>query len=158
MDLTTESLTIRPGTCAELSRYADFWLAMFEEVGNISQSQMAADWRQRFRAYFERRIGDNEARFFVALDGPAIVGTSGALIADGYPFAVQGIKRGYVFGVRVDPAYRRRGIATALTREAIEFLRAVGCVRVRLHASRFGRPIYERLGFVPTNEMELSSG
>jgi ribosomal protein S18 acetylase RimI-like enzyme len=155
MDITADSLRIRPGTPVELDRYADFWLAMFEEVGVLCESDMLPDWRERFRRYFERRIGDAEARFFVALDGEHIVGTAGALVADGYPFAVHGVKRGYVFGVRVDPAYRRRGLATHLTHEAIAFLRAGGCARVRLHASRLGRPIYERLGFRPTNEMEL---
>lgn len=150
-----EAPAIRPGTIEELDRYADFWIAMFEEVGNIAESDMVRDWRARFRQYFERRIEAGDARFFVALDGGAIVGTAGALIADGYPFAIHGIKRGYVFGVRVDPAHRNRRIATRLTQEAVAFLRGIGCARVRLHASRFGRPVYERLGFVPTNEMEL---
>ena len=156
MDRTAvEVPAIRPGTSAELDRYADFWLAMFEEVGVIAESDMVCDWRTRFRKYFERRISQDEARFFVAVERGEIVGTAGALIADGYPFCVHGIKRGYVFGVRVDPAHRNRGVATQLTQEAIAFLRGIGCTRVRLHASRFGRPIYERLGFHPTNEMEL---
>jgi ribosomal protein S18 acetylase RimI-like enzyme len=116
---------------------------------------MLPDWRARFRRYLERRIMENEARFFVAVDDGVTVGAAGALIADGYPFVVHGIKRGYVFGVRVDPQHRSRGIATRLTQEAVAYLRELGCVRVRLHASRFGRPIYERFGFVPTNEMEL---
>jgi ribosomal protein S18 acetylase RimI-like enzyme len=150
-----EPPAIRPGTVDELDRYADFWLAMFQEVGLIAESDMVRDWRTRFQEYFERRIQRGEARFFVAIEGSEIVGTAGALISDGYPFAVHGIKRGYIFGVRVDPAHRKRGIATQLTQEAAAFLRDLGCERVRLHASRFGRPIYERLGFRPTNEMEL---
>jgi ribosomal protein S18 acetylase RimI-like enzyme len=150
-----EAAQIRPGTLAELDRYADFWLAMFEEVGILAESDMVSDWRARFRQYFERRISQNEARFFVALEQSEIVGTAGALIADGYPFYVHGIPRGYVFGVRVDPKHRNRGIATQLTHEAIAFLRGIGCAPIRLHASPFGRPIYERLGFRPTNEMEL---
>jgi ribosomal protein S18 acetylase RimI-like enzyme len=128
---------------------------MFEEVGNIAESDMLPDWRARFHGYLQRRIADDEARFFVAVEDGVTIGAAGALIADGYPYAVHGIKRGYVFGVRVDPAHRHRGIATRLTQEAVAFLRAIGCTRVRLHASRFGRPIYERLGFRPTNEMEL---
>lgn len=151
-----EPSVIREGTVAELDRYADFWLSMFQEVGIISESDMVRDWRARFREYFERRIRAGDARFFVALDAGEIVGTAGAMIADGYPFVVHGIKRGYVFGVRVDPQRRKRGIATRLTQEAVGFLRGIGCTRIRLHASRFGRPIYERLGFVPTNEMELT--
>lgn len=150
-----EAPAIRPGTIEELDRYADFWIAMFEEVGNYTESDFARDWRARFRHYLGRRIDAGEARFFVAVDGCRIAGAAGALIADGYPFEVHGIKRGYVFGVRVDPEFRGRGIATSLMQEAVTFLRGIGCERVRLHASRFGRPVYERLGFRPTNEMEL---
>jgi len=146
---------IRPGTISELDRFADFWLAMFEENRNVAESDMVRDWRTRFRRYLERRILENEARFFVAVEEGAIIGAAGALVADGYPFVVHGIRRGYVFGVRVDPTRRKRGIATRLTQEAIAYLRGVGCGLVRLHASPFGRPIYERLGFRPTNEMEL---
>ncbi|HEY1976985.1 MAG TPA: GNAT family N-acetyltransferase [Candidatus Baltobacteraceae bacterium] len=150
-----EAPAIRAGTLEELDRYADFWMAMFEEVGNYTESDFARDWRARFRQYLACRIEAGEARFFVAVDDGEIVGTAGALIADGYPYVVHGIKRGYIFGVRVDPEQRGRGIATRLTQEAVAFLRDLGCERVRLHASRFGRRAYERLGFVPTNEMEL---
>ncbi|MGZ3505938.1 MAG: GNAT family N-acetyltransferase [Vulcanimicrobiaceae bacterium] len=79
--------------------------------------------------------------------GERIVGTAGALVRDGYPTAIHGIRTGYIFGVRVEPAYRGNGIATRLTR---------ACIEIRLHASDAGRPIYERLGFSPTNEMRLT--
>lgn len=154
-ETAVEAPAIRPGTFEELDRYADFWIAMFEEVGNYTEADFARDWRARFRRYLEGRIAAGEARFFVAVDGGDIVGGAGALIVDGYPYAVHGIKRGYIFGVRVDPAHRNRGVATRLTQEAIAFLRDLGCERIRLHASRFGRAVYERLGFQPSNEMEL---
>lgn len=153
MDVAT--LTYRSGRAAELPVFAEFWLAMFEEIGILSERAMHPDWRARFVAYLERRIATDEARLFVALDGERIVGTAGALIADGYPFVVHAIKRGYVFGVRVAPEFRKRGIAERLTSDCVTFLRDAGCARVRLHASPFGRPIYERMGFTPTNEMEI---
>jgi ribosomal protein S18 acetylase RimI-like enzyme len=95
-------------------------------------------------------------RFFLAVYGGAIVGTAGAILRDGYPSAVTQIRQGYIFGVRVAPEHRRRGIAERLTREAIGYLQRSNCRSIRLHASDFGRSIYERIGFVPTNEMELS--
>ncbi|MGZ3522556.1 MAG: GNAT family N-acetyltransferase [Vulcanimicrobiaceae bacterium] len=88
--------------------------------------------------------------------GERIVGTAGALVRDGYPTAIHGIRTGYIFGVRVEPAYRGNGIAARLTRACIEFLREIECIEIRLHASDAGRPIYERLGFSPTNEMRLT--
>ena len=153
MDLAT--LTIRPGRIDELAAFSDFWLAMFEEVGNIGERDMALGWRERFAGYLQRRIEGGEAQFFVADDGGGVVATAGALIADGYPFVVHEIKRGYIFGVRVAPGFRKRGLARALTQACTEFLRTRGCGRIRLHASPAGRPTYEGLGFTPTNEMEI---
>jgi hypothetical protein len=45
MNLTIEPLPIRPGTIAELGVYADFWVAMFEEVGVLSESDMRPEAR-----------------------------------------------------------------------------------------------------------------
>lgn len=92
----------------------------------------------------------------LALDNERVAGTACALVRDGYPAVIHGIRVGYIFGVRVEPAYRGGGIATRLTRACIDFLREIECAQIRLHASDAGRPIYERLGFVPTNEMRLA--
>ncbi len=61
-----------------------------------------------------------------------------------------------VLNVYVDPGWRRRGVAEALMRAALDALAERGIRRVVLHASADGRRLYERLGFVPTNEMRLS--
>jgi ribosomal protein S18 acetylase RimI-like enzyme len=150
-----DTLTVRPGSPEELDSFSGFWLAMFEEVGKHSESDFPRDWRAGFGEYFRRRMSEGEAAFFVATVAGAIVGTAGALLSDGYPVAITQVKQGYIFGVRVAPEHRRRGIAERLTREAIAFLRRSDCKTIRLHASRFGRATYERLGFVATNEMEL---
>jgi GNAT superfamily N-acetyltransferase len=55
----------------------------------------------------------------------------------------------------VVPAARRRGIARALMNEVLEYCRAQGFRSVYVHASDAGRPLYESLGFIPTNEMRL---
>jgi ribosomal protein S18 acetylase RimI-like enzyme len=151
----SSSITMRAGTTTELSTLAEFWLAMFEEIGSLKESTMPPDWRLRFCRYLEARMRDGEAAFFVALDKEEIVGTAAAMIKDGYPYVIHGIKRGYIFAVRVAPTHRRQGIAQRLTEATIAFLREAGCGKIRLHAAPFGRSIYERLGFVPTNEMEL---
>lgn len=37
-------------------------------------------------------------------------------------------------------------------------LKSLGCTRVILHASPFGKPIYSHLGFSESNEMQLDLG
>ena len=150
-------VTIRAAAIDELPVVASFWMAMFEEAGLYRDADFALGWRDRYQRYFSQRIATGEARLFVAVDGDRIIGTAGAVLADGYPTIVHGLRFGYIFGVRVEPEFRGRGVATQLTRETIQYLRAMNCDRIRLHASKMGRPIYERLGFVATNEMTLAA-
>ena len=150
-----DTLLLREARLFELPAIAEHWLAMFEEVGKYREHQFAPDWRARFVDYFTRAINARDAVYFVAVDGERVVGTAGALMTSGYPADINGIRNGYIFGVHVDVQYRGRGIATNLTQAAIAFLKERKPWSIRLHASQFGRPIYEKLGFEPTNEMQL---
>lgn len=58
-----------------------------------------------------------------------------------------------VVNVYVEPAWRRRGIASALMRKLMQWAVEKGVDRVLLHASAEGRPLYDLLGFTQTNEM-----
>lgn len=151
------TLLLREAQLAELPAIAEHWIAMFEEVCKHRESEFVHDWRERFVQYFSEQIGRGDARYFIAVDGERIVATAGAMLTDGYPSAIHGLRNGYVFGVRVDPEYRGRGVATHLTHRAVAFLRERNPWAIRLHASPFGRPIYEKMGFTPTNEMQLKA-
>ena len=61
-----------------------------------------------------------------------------------------------VRNVYVVPQERRRGVARALMREIMDDLSALGIGRLTLGTSVQGRPLYEKLGFVPkADEMVL---
>jgi GNAT superfamily N-acetyltransferase len=114
------------------------------------------DWLARSVRYYRRRYDDGDLRSFVAEADGRIVGCATAFLLDGYPREF--IKRpnaGYIVGVYVEPAYRRRGVASDLTRAAVEWLRTIGCSVVRLRASDEGRNVYEKLGFRASSEMEM---
>jgi GNAT superfamily N-acetyltransferase len=57
--------------------------------------------------------------------------------------------------VFTEPQWRRRGIASLLLKEIIAWSRTARVDRLVLHASDEGRAVYERLGFITTNEMRL---
>jgi len=77
------------------------------------------------------------------LDG-AIVGTAAAA---GFGAT------GWLGGIAVAPSARGRGLGGALTRAALEALGKRSTIL--LLASPLGRPIYERLGFVPDGEYRV---
>lgn len=61
-----------------------------------------------------------------------------------------------VLNVFTEPAWRRQGVAELLMTHVIEWARASGIDTLVLHASADGRPLYERIGFVPTTEMRYA--
>lgn len=155
MEMVIQTFTHRIAVEDDLPAIAQLWLEMFEEVGKHHESDFVPDWRARFCEYMRRRIASGEARYFVTEQDGEIVGAAGALVRDGYPLDIHGIRSGYIFGVSVKARARGRGIATRLTNDCTSWLKEIQVQRILLHASPFGRPIYERMGFVATNEMEL---
>jgi predicted acetyltransferase len=55
--------------------------------------------------------------------------------------------------VYVEPAHRGRGLAKMLMREAEAELARRGVSFAILHATRMGRPLYEKIGWAQTAEM-----
>lgn len=62
-------------------------------------------------------------------------------------------REGLILNVYVDPAHRRQGVARRLMDTLIQWAPGAGIVRLVLHASDDGRPLYESLGFRSSNEM-----
>jgi GNAT superfamily N-acetyltransferase len=63
--------------------------------------------------------------------------------------------RAYLLNFYVAPEMRGRGMAGELLARALAEAKARGTKVVTLHASKFGKPIYERNGFAMSNEMML---
>ncbi len=64
--------------------------------------------------------------------------------------------QGVVLNVYTEPAWRRRGLAALLMGHVLDWAKANGVKSLVLHASREARLLYEKLGFVPTNEMRYA--
>ncbi len=65
---------------------------------------------------------------------------------------------GWIAMVLVDESYRHRGIASALVKRAIDYLETRSVTSVRLDATHFGRPVYERIGFAAQGEFVRMQG
>jgi GNAT superfamily N-acetyltransferase len=75
-------------------------------------------------------------------------------VADGRELAL-GLQ-GIVLNVYTELVWRRRGLAGLLMRHLIAWAAERGVASLVLHAAPAARPLYEQLGFVPTNEMRYT--
>jgi GNAT superfamily N-acetyltransferase len=152
---------IRPATVDDADVIAWHRAAMFRDMGDIA----AEDVEPLLRATAAWVRGAMPAGDYVAWmatpsDEPRrVIGGVGmqlrALIPRPRP-AGRGLldgRQGLIVNVFVEREYRRQGVARALTEAALDWGREASLVSIVLHASPAGRPLYEALGFVATNEM-----
>ena len=93
--------------------------------------------------------------WFACEDGKVVAGI-GLWLMDWAP-GIDGFsgRLPYLLNVYTEPDYRKRGLARCLVTEAIRYCQEQGYPKIRLHASEYGRPLYEQLGFLDNNEMQL---
>lgn len=141
-------------TVNELPRIVELKLAMFIESGHIAL--LAANARHIILNDYQHLYAVNKAQHFVARLDECIVAMAGVFVKSDLPFRYfRSSTYGFIGDVYTEPSFRDRGIATRLNQEALRWLKTKDIEMVRLLASNAGRPLYEKLGFVPTDEMSL---
>ena len=97
------------------------------------------------------------ASHFIARSNGEIIATVGAFIKSDLPFRYFSPPTyGFIGDVYVKKDYRQNGIATRLSKDALTWFSLNGVKMVRLLASEDALPIYEKLGFVVSDEMVLN--
>jgi GNAT superfamily N-acetyltransferase len=143
-------------TPADIEIGVRFRYAMKLEL-DMDVGGLLPDWAERETGYFVGRTANGGAQWHLARINSEFVGSSCAYVDDGWHSKlVRRSANGWIIGVYVRPEFRGRGVARALSSASLEWLRGTGCKKAKLHASPFGRGIYESLGFTNSNEMELT--
>ncbi|MGW4641081.1 GNAT family N-acetyltransferase [Sphaerisporangium sp. NPDC004334] len=132
-----EGLTIRPA--AGDSEVHDYVYAYAGPLGLEGDLDLVVDRELRF-SY------PNIIRLAGIVDGET-VGTCTVSLGTG--------DVGALYCIATDPAHRRRGIATALTREALRIIRESGRRVATLQASSEGEPVYRNIGFETVSRYRL---
>ncbi|MBW4630570.1 MAG: GNAT family N-acetyltransferase [Iphinoe sp. HA4291-MV1] len=154
---TQSTIQVREATSQEDSLIAKHFYYMWRDIG-VPDDAINPNWLEITLQYIEQARRDLFYKAFVAEADGAVVGSASCQLYSGlYPNVLipQYRKYGYIWGVYVEPAYRRQGIAKQLTNMTVNYLKAVGCHRVVLNASPAGQPVYESLGFSGSNAMYL---
>ena len=155
--MTENKLAIRLSTPQEDEIVAEHFYRMWLDL-DFPRDAIASNWQDITLKYIENARQNLQYRAFVAEVDSSIVGSASCQLFDGlYPwiFKPESRQYGYIWGVYVEKSYRDRGIGKQLTSRAREYLESVGCTRVVLHASPQGKPVYDRLGFVASNQMHF---
>lgn len=147
--------TVRPLGVAEIGIARDMRYLMIGELDGRDADELYPGWRERYIEFYRSRMEKDHAALFVAETEGRPIGVAAVYLLKNHRSDIFARQSAYVSNVWVEPAHRRKGIAAALTRNAIDWARGKGCEVVRLRSSQMGRPVYSSIGFTPTEEMEL---
>ena len=129
---------------------------MFADM-NVGTIDSRAQMDVHFKTWLHEEIINGHYLGWFACDGDAVIAGAGiwlmnsSPVPDGFAGRVP-----YLLDVYTEPDYRKQGLARKLVTQSIDYCREHGYPKMRLHASVYGRPLYEQLGFVDGNEMQLT--
>lgn len=148
---------LRRANLGDLEALVNLRLDLVREVDDIQNDTDTAAIAEAIRKYLLDKMPQGEFLAWVAEVENQIVATSGLVLFTRPPYYGNFLGlEAYVMNVYTVPVWRGQGIATALLREIISFVKQTKAKRIWLHASKDGKPLYEKLGFVSTTkEMEI---
>ena len=149
-------LVTRPVTIDDVDLITDHRVRMFADNGH-PQAVLEA-MTEPFRTWLTSRLRNGTYVGWVMDDEGAAAASCGLLFLDWPPHYLHPTVdcRPYVLNVFVDARHRGRGLQRKLMELCEAECRARGMNYVVLHASVMGRPLYERMNWVATNEMALT--
>ena len=153
--MSEKALTIREAIKCDEPVIAEHLCHIAFELG-VSPNSIRQDWLAKTLQFIDRARQDLHYKGFIAEIDDEIVGSTSCQILELYPMVSEEYQKGYIWGVYVNPACRRQGIATKLMNQAMIYLKEIGCTKVVLHASDTGKLLYTKLGYVESNEMVFS--
>jgi GNAT superfamily N-acetyltransferase len=149
--------TIRQANLDDLKSLVELRLALLREVGNLNESSDLPALTDATHNYFTHKLPTGQFLAWVAEAEGEVVACSGVVMFERPP--VDGNLAGleaFVMNIYTVPAWRRKGIATQLMQEVIQFVFGkTGAKRIWLHATDEGQQLYEQLGFVVVELPEL---
>jgi GNAT superfamily N-acetyltransferase len=146
---------IRQATPDDIPELLRHRRGMYEDMGYNDAETLSA-MVSTCKPYLAAALANSTFHGWLACAGEKVVAGGVVLVSPwpGHPYDGQ-CRPATILNMYTDPPFRRQGIARRLMQTMIDWCRQEGFVRVDLHASDKGRPLYETLGFEPTNEMRL---
>jgi ribosomal protein S18 acetylase RimI-like enzyme len=147
--------TTRRATPQDAEAIGEQRIRMFEDAEVSTEPEMGP-MLANFIPWVRAKLTDDTYAGWLVEDDGQLVGGAGMWVMEFPPhFRDAEPRRAYLLNFYVAPAMRGRGLAKELLALAVAEAKARGIKVVTLHASKFGKPVYAKNGFVASSEMML---
>lgn len=143
--------TIRPATLSDIPHIVEHRAAMFREMGIPAEF---GDMAAATELWLRHAIPSKTYLGWLAETNRGDVVAGGGLLIIPWPPGPMTMdpRCGFIFNVYTLPAHRKQGLARRLMDAMHDYCRAEGVERVVLNASVFGKPLYDAMGYVESEE------
>lgn len=150
------SLNLCPASLREIEILVRHRRAMWRAL-HIRKKTLLDKADKEYAAWARARLRSSRLKAWIVKDNNGKIAGSGCVWLQsiqprpGNPLKVQP----YLLSMYTEPVFRRRGVASLIVEEAIDWSRKNGYQRLLLHASETGKKVYRKYGFKRTWEMRL---
>jgi GNAT superfamily N-acetyltransferase len=148
--------TIREAARSEVAIVLHHRWAMFRDMGQGTAEELDRMVKAA-EPLLALALDDGSYRHWLAVEASGrVVGGGGVLLCP-WPANPKDActERAMILNVYTEPEFRKLGVARRIMQTILHWIRTRGLLSANLHASDEGRVLYEKLGFVATNEMRL---
>jgi GNAT superfamily N-acetyltransferase len=163
--VASQTIVIRRATVEDSGTIAAHRVGMFRDMGHLPDD-LAPQVFELTEAYLRAAMprGEYVAWLAFAGDDDTAIAGAGVQVRRILPrpltpageHRVALAREAIILNVFTEQSWRRQGIAERLMQQVVDWARQSQIDRLVLHASEDGRKLYERMGFVPTNEMRYT--
>jgi len=152
----TGDYSIREATTTDVEIIVRHRREMFFDMGH-RDAAMLDELVRSFRPWLTEKMSKEEYRAWLAVAQDGSIAAGAGVWLMNWPPGLRTSEpwRGNILNVYTEHEHRRRGLARKLVATATDWCGTRGIHVVILHSSDEGRPLYESMGFQPTNEMRV---
>lgn len=157
-EINKNKLLLRQANTKDIPTLAIHHRLMFEEIW-ISKNENIdiSKFEEIERSYLEKlqhQIEDDSCQAWVVENENKIVASGAISIVKMVPTPDDlSYEVAYLHSMYTDKNYRNRKLAGSIIDKAIQYCKSKGFKRIILNASEAGRPVYQKIGFKPAEDM-----
>lgn len=151
------SLVYKKATIEDVDILTETRITVLRAANQLSDDIDMAEVKKQSYEYYKRALSNDSHVAYLVFDGEEFVGAGGVSYFEVMPtYHNPTGKKAYIMNMYTKPEYRRQGIAYKTLDLLVSETNARGIIAISLEATKMGRALYEKYGFISMNdEMEL---